>query len=175
MPGNEQVNLIRRWLNEMRLVSKSSAGNKFFCIDVAELDDHKTLKPDLGKKVVISRELRPEEKSLALQNDFFIRGYFWNHYGPSKEDLFLSAKLLRKTENREINISFNEEDEVNEVILHAFAGVANEDFDFPLGGFEIFVEQVIASRVISADNYARNTRALLNYLVADLFNFDGLR
>jgi hypothetical protein len=165
---------ITKYLEGMNIVSKSSMGNVAFYTGIKK-DIDLYSKKNFERQFIISKRDFTGYKYWQLKDNFTIRGYYWNHCGPSVEEFFLNAYIVKNDTPEIVNISFDEQHKNLEIFASSLIEVCQTDFDFPLSGMDIIIDEIISIKITPDDTYRGNIKKLINFLYSSLFNYDGIK
>jgi hypothetical protein len=165
---------INRYLEEMKIVSKTSRGNVAYYTGIKK-DISLHTKKNFERQFIIKKRNFNGCKYLQLKDEFTIKGYYWNHSGPSAEDFFLNAYIIKNDTPEIVNISFDEQYKNLEMFASSLIEICQTAFDFPLSGMDIIIDEIISTKITPDDAYKDNIKKLINFIFSALFNYDAIK
>lgn len=165
---------IKEHLKKMHLVSKSSMGNTLFYIGLDKESDLYKKKMNFEEQIELTERDFTNGNFWQLKGCYNTRGYYWNHYGPSAEQFFFNAYLVENNKPEIIKFYFDEQYKELDSFLKSFEDVFQSDFDFPVGGVDIIIDEIISLKITSDKDFSESIRRLVNFATSDLFNHNGI-
>lgn len=165
---------IKEHLKKMHIVSKSSMGNTIFYIGLDKESDFPDKKMNFEKQIELTQRDFTNGKFWQLNGNYNIKGFYWNHCGPSAEQFFFNVYLIENSNPEIMKFYFDEQYKELDSFLQSFEDVFQSDFDFPVGGVDIIIDEIVSLKITPTEAYSENIKRLINFTITDLFNYNGI-
>ncbi|MCP3921054.1 MAG: hypothetical protein GY714_00565 [Desulfobacterales bacterium] len=113
---------------------------------------------------------------IRLKENLMLQGVVFVHSGPTADYFYFKIKIICNKDSTE-DIKINNIDESNGVkyLVQAIKDVTANNYEYPLSGFDIFIENIDYTRsVYSQNEFVDQINKLVHFGFTDLFNHDCL-
>ena len=138
-------------------------GNELFRIGIAPFEKEVSLPINVNKTIPIQQGQFTGSFFYRLNRSAISQGFFWKHNGPTADLYYFKVMMIKKTDDTNISY-FSNEQKGADIFYNALESACYEDFDYPLLGFDILVDEVACKR------FALSEAALLSQVTL-LLNF----